>query len=125
MKNNFFVAIAFFLTCINFGFCQQSSANRDIRNHPDYIKFLKYGKNSAASQVAVKPSLYLGLESSIAKFFFYEQIPSDFPQAPEGISKEEYTTLINQWFSSHPERIRPEMKNKKLNSNGEIYENNK
>lgn len=125
MKNNFFIVIAITITCLTSGFSQQSNPNRDIRNHPDYIKFLKYGKQSPTAVVEVKHSPYLGLEQTLAGFFYYDQIPSDFPQAKEGMQREEYVEVINQWLNLHPERIRPEMKNKKLNSKGEIYENDK
>lgn len=124
-------AILFFSLMLMLVFQHSKAQNsnpdsRDIRNHPDYIKYLEYGKPTSNKAVQYKQSEYYGLEQSISKFFFHEQIPSEFPKSSEYQSKEEYIKEINLWISSQANsgKIKPDMKNKFINSNGEVYEKN-
>ncbi len=97
---------------------------RDIRNHPDFVRYLENGKSAPTKAVQIQKSEYSGLDKTISSFFYYDQIPSDFPKANENIKQEDYIIEINRWLSSNQKRIKPEMINKFINLNGEVYEKN-
>ncbi|MCX8081522.1 MAG: hypothetical protein N3F09_09835 [Bacteroidia bacterium] len=106
-----------------FCFFSQENKTRDIKNHPDLIRYMTYGKGNHYAKQDYKVSEYHGLEQSISAFFYYSNIPQDFPKSSPEKSKDDYVNEINVWFSKNPDRIKPEMRNKKLNQNGDVYEN--
>lgn len=121
MKNiNLLYVFAFGISFIN---AQNDNVQiRDIKNHPDFIRYLQYGKTLPTKAIQVQKSEYYGLDNVLTKFFYYDQIPLDFPKANENISREEYIKEINNWLSLNQQRIKPEKQNRYINLNGEEYE---
>jgi hypothetical protein len=121
MKNKFFLTLLFL--CTTFVFKAQNNNNtRDIRKHPDFIRYLENGKAAPNKAAQVQKSEYSGLDKVLSGFFYYEQMPADFPKVKENMSREEYIQEVNRWLSQNQQRIKSEKQNKFINQNGEEYE---
>jgi hypothetical protein len=61
--------------------------------------------------VLVQTTKYNHRESEIYAKLNTEVIPDDFPVYKSEYSDEQYTILMNKWYSSHPNLLKPESTN--------------
>ena len=82
---------------------------KDIKDNPQYLKFLEMQKSKGIANIQV--SEYFGLESKITPLLINEVIPTALPKSLGYSDKSKYIETLNLWLKENQNFVKADKKN--------------
>lgn len=82
---------------------------KDIKDNPQYLKFVEMQKSKAVANIQV--SEYFGLESKITPLLVNDVIPTSLPKSLGYTDKNKYIETINFWLKDNQNFVKADKKN--------------